>query len=185
MATERELQEVGKSAMASIREMVDTLECDYERLEELRDELSEAFDGESERNNPSDEKAFRAWVKNMADSPDGTLQEAAQELLGLWEAAGDCEDQDEARERIMEDPLSLEFRSGWVSSKDEMEPEEYCLLLGTGGPAVRIIGEVRNGEAYSARLEVQDWGTPWTEIVTRGDDHNALLAYARCFCMGE
>jgi hypothetical protein len=53
--------------------------------------------------------------------------------------------------------------------------------LTTGGPAVRIIGELDGGEVESARLEVQDWGTPWTEHCTTGDDNEALLSYARCF----
>jgi len=37
------LANTGKCAMDSIREMVAALECDYDRLEELRDELQDAF----------------------------------------------------------------------------------------------------------------------------------------------
>jgi len=172
---ERSLEEIGKCAMASIREMVDALECDYQRMEELRTERDE-------------------WVENDGDADEQNRTEAewksefpeeASELAELEAAAGDCQDEDDARQRIDEDPLSLEFRSGWVSSKDDMEPEEYCLLLSTGGPATRIIGDIDNGEATSARLQVQDWGTPWTEHVVTGEDHRALMAYVQCFCFEQ
>jgi hypothetical protein len=162
------LAEVGANALASIREMVAALECDYERLEELRDER-DCFEMDDDANEAEDGPGYanskEAWA---AENPDD-----AEELKELEEAAGDCTDQDEARERIQEDALSLEFRSGWVTDWKEAEPEEYCLLLATGGPAVRIIGEIRNGEAHSARLQVQDWGTPWTEHITTGSESSA------------
>ncbi len=54
----------------------------------------------------------------------------------------------------------------------------------TGGPATRIIGELNeHGEPTRARLQVQDWGTPWTDY--RGGDQETLLTYARCFYFGE
>lgn len=137
--------------MASIREMVAALECDYDRLEELRD---------------ADERT----------------DEENEELAELQGAAGECEDREQAEQRIHEDPLSLLYRSGWVESKDDMEPEEFELLLTTGGPAVRILGEIRDGEPRRAWLEVQDWGKPWTRYYEAGCDE-LLMAYCRCFCM--
>ncbi len=45
-----------------------------------------------------------------------------------------------------------------------LEPDEFQLLLSTGGPALRIVGELNHYlEPCSARLEHQDWGTPWTQ----------------------
>jgi hypothetical protein len=167
--TDDSLAKTGACAMESIREMVAALECDYGRLDELRDER----DGYDEHDDQCGQSGI--WTQ---DNPD-----EAAELAALEAAAGECKDRDDAEQRIHEDPLSLELRSDWVGSKADMEPAEYCLLLSTGGPATRIIGEVRNGEAHRARLEVQDWGTPWTEHITTGDDHEALLTYARCFCM--
>lgn len=146
--------EIGAGAMSSIRDMVAAYQCDYDRLEELRDE-----------ENPS--KAEK------------------EELAELLEAAGDCESKEDAERRIQEDPLSLQFRSGWCASREEMEPEEFELLLGTGGPAVRIIGEIDNGEACNPILQVQDWFKPWTQHIVTGDDYAALEAYCRCFYMGE
>ena len=65
----------------------------------------------------------------------------------------------------------------------EWEADNYELLLGTGGPAVRIVGDLgEHKEPTSARLEVQDWFKPWTEYSDENHDDNMLLAYACCFC---
>jgi hypothetical protein len=169
------LTEIGNNAFSEIRDMVFALNCDYERLAELREERETwvANDGGDE---DEQDRTPEAWASEFTDE--------AQELADLEDEAGECESQDDARERIQEDPLSLEFRSDWVSSKDEMDIAEYCLLLTTGGPAVRIIGDIEDGEATSARLEVQDWGTPWTEHILTGDDHETLMAYVREFYFG-
>lgn len=107
-----------------------------------------------------------------------------------------------ARERIQESPLSIEVRSGWVSletwgrtvntlltareSHEKLSPEEFNILLCTGGPAVRIIGTLsEHGEPESARIEHQDWGTPWTEYRLTGEQQDILLAYCRVFYFGE
>lgn len=52
-------------------------------------------------------------------------------------------DEDEARQRIQEDPLSVEVRKDWYTPGDEPEkPSEFCILLCTGGPAVRLLGDL-------------------------------------------
>lgn len=165
---EDQAAELGRCAMSSIREMVAALECDYDRLEELRDER----DG-------CDEHADECGKSgNWAlDNPDD-----AAELAELEAAAGNCKDRDDAEQRILEDPLSLQFRSGWVSSREDMEPEEFELLLSTGGPAVRIIGEINNGKPCNPQLQVQDWFKPWADYNGDSDDEAALEAYCRCFC---
>lgn len=101
--------------------------------------------------------------------------------------AGDNDDaRDKARETIEQDPLSVEVRGGWHSVGEEPDPapEEYRILLGTGGPAVRIIGEFgAHNEPKSATLQVQDWGTPWTDY--RKADESILMAYVSVFYFGE
>lgn len=94
-------------------------------------------------------------------------------------------DRDDAERRIHEDALSVEVRSGWHTPGDgNTAPTEFKILITTGGPAVRIIGELNeHAEPICAWLEVQDWGTPWTEY-TNADDAT-LLAYANCFYFGE
>jgi hypothetical protein len=170
---ERDLQEIGAAAYSSILDMVNALECDWDRLAELK-EQSELMDWE------------------------------AEELAELVAMAGEAESREDAEQRIQEDPLSIEVRSGWVSPShaslstgDRMQAEEFCILLSTGGPAVRIMGELdENCEPYRAWLEVQDWFTPWTQYfgtTSRSDpgmlenqaSQDVLLTYARQFYFGS
>lgn len=95
-----------------------------------------------------------------------------------------------AVEAILDDPLSVQVRSDWYEPSDAIKsktlPAEFNILLCTGGPAVRIIGELsEHAEPESARLEHQDWGTPWTEYKISGDDERTLLTYCRQFYFGE
>lgn len=147
-----ELTKTGAAALSSIRDMVAALECDYERLETLRESRREFIDADD---SIGEEIAIATWTMENPNE--------AEELAELESAAGECESEDDARERIQEDPLSLQFRSGWCGGKSEMVAEEFELLLATGGPAVRIIGEIVDEQAHHPRLQVQDWGTPWTD----------------------
>jgi len=71
-------------------------------------------------------------------------------------------DEDVVRQSISEDPLEISVRSGWHSPGEENEADEYLVLLCTGGPAVRITGSLgAYGEPEDAKLEYQDWFTPW------------------------
>jgi hypothetical protein len=145
---------------ASIAAMVAALTCDYERLQELRDER-EAFEDNSE--------ALAQWTDENAD-----------ELNDLEHAAGDCTEEEEARTRIQEDPLSIEVRSGWIQSGGEMEATEFRIVLCTGGPHVEIMGEL---DAYQqprrAWLQYQDWGTPMTQFFNI--EQSTLLTYCQEF----
>lgn len=154
------LQAIGKSAFESIAEMVTALECDYDRLEQLREDRDNA-------------ESVEAWkAENEAE---------AEELEDLEAAAGDCESLEDAEQRISDEPLSVEVRSGWTIPGEEMTATEFCILLSTGGPAVRIVGELDEyGETDRAWLEVQDWGTPWTQY--HGANQDVLLTYSRQFC---
>lgn len=98
---------------------------------------------------------------------------------------------DDMREKveqaIYDDALTVEVRSAWYSpgpSDADTKPAEYRILLCTGGPACQIAGTLsEHGEPETARMEVQDWFTPWTEFRPRQDDaEEILLTYARCFC---
>ena len=148
---------------ASICEMIAASEMDWDRLEELRELRA---DHEADM---ADETDPKPWAIAYPDE--------AEELAELEEIAGDCEDLEDAMRRIYEDPLSVDFRSGWTSCGDDMQPEEFQILLCTGGPAVRILGELGfDGEPCRAWLEFQDWGTPWTQYFC---DSEPLIAFAR------
>jgi hypothetical protein len=88
-------------------------------------------------------------------------------------------DEDDARQAIQDDPLSVEVRSGWYNPGGlDNQPEEFCILLCTGGPAVRIIGELdMDAEPVRAWIEYQDWGTPWTELFNPPVEQETLLTY--------
>ena len=103
-------------------------------------------------------------------------------------------DEDAAREAIQEDPLSVQVRSEWHTPGQESEEGEYEILLCTGGPAVRIFGDLgrysepdgRYSEPDDAQLEYQDWFTAWERYCdTSPEEDEALLYYARCFYFGK
>jgi hypothetical protein len=95
-------------------------------------------------------------------------------------------DEESARELIQDDPLEITIRSGWESlGTTAFTPEEFCILLGTGGPATRIIGELDRGEPCNPKLQVQDWGTPWVDYTSSEDEDAALQKYCETFYFGE
>ena len=115
--------------------------------------------------------------------------ESIREMVAALEkadASGTEEERDEARQTIEEDALSVEVRSDWHEPGGDSDPGEYCILLCTGGPAVRIRGDLgAYSEPNTAELEYQDWFTPWERLPTDSDDEAILLTYARSFYFGE
>jgi len=92
---------------------------------------------------------------------------------------------DDARQAIEESALSVSVRDGWHQPGQASEdgPEEYEILLSTGGPALRIYGRLNDFcEPDTAELQMQDWGTPWTRY---NAPEETLLQFARCFWFGE
>ena len=137
----------------------------------------------------------------------------AEGIATAWEAARFCADEGQGRylsqaakavlrelgydgtnhaqileaieEQSREQPLSVEVRNDWHApgKADEDGPDEFCILLSTGGPALRIRGELNHGEPYRCWLEHQDWGTPWTRFFDA--DGEALLWFAGLFWYGD
>jgi hypothetical protein len=99
----------------------------------------------------------------------------------------DSKEVEDAYQAIQEDALSVEVRSEWHEPGAKDELGEYRILLCTGGPAVQIIGDLhdRLSEPETARLQYQDWFTPWTDYPLDSEEEEALLTYARCFWFGE
>lgn len=96
-------------------------------------------------------------------------------------------DRHEAETVITEDPLSIEVRSDWHAPGEPDLSSEYLILLCTGGPAVRITGELdEHRQPETAELQYQDWFTPWRPYLDMTDEEReALLSYARQFYFGE
>ena len=89
---------------------------------------------------------------------------------------------DDVRQRIHEMPLSVLIRDGWRQPGERGEPAEFEILLSTGGPALRIYGDI-GGEPF---LQWQDWGTPWTTYHdTTGEEDEALRAFTNHFYFEE
>lgn len=113
------------------------------------------------------------------------------ERLQAAEAGDDDEAVEAAREEIEQDALEVALRADWYSpgAGTKAEPVDYKILLCTGGPAVRIVGTVGQwNEPENARIEYQDWFTPWTDLVGEDvpdDMEEILLAYARVFYWGD
>jgi len=105
--------------------------------------------------------------------------------MGLTEWDFDEYHDEEAAERdIQEDPLSVQVRSDWHDSGEAGITVQFEILLCTGGPACRMLGDVGSfGNPTRAYLQYQDWGTPWTDYHT--GDMETLLEYARHFWFGE
>lgn len=111
----------------------------------------------------------KAWLQSLRDwrdQVDGEERETRIEAL-----------QDEIREA----PLSVQVRSGWTDPGALMEAEEFEILLTTGGPALRIMGDLDvHGEPRRAYMQVQEWGVPWTDYYESGND-GLLLWFAGYF----
>lgn len=125
-------------------------------------------------------------AKDQAKAQLDSIREMVQ---ALNDAGDDDEKREKAVQTIHENPLSVEVRSGWYPPNDkdaDKAPAEYRILLCWGGPACQIVGALsEHGEPDTARIEYQDWGTPWTEYRISREDQDVLLSYARQFYFGE
>lgn len=156
---------------ASIYAMVAALHVDYERLAELRDELSEFVE---EHASVFADPAFEWRAKN----PDEAI-----ELADLEEAAGDCTSEEEAREAIENDPLSVEVRSDWCNPGEEMAAGEFRIVLCTGGPHVELVGDLDDHKQPSrVRVIYKDWGESGELF---DFDREKVLRYCSVFYFGE
>lgn len=133
-------------------------------------------------------KKDKDYAKEQAKAQLESIKEMVAEFNKPVESEEDERRKEDAEQTIQEDALSVEVRSGWytLSQDSDRKPAEYNILLCTGGPACRIIGSLSEyGEPETARIEYQDWGTPWTEYRLTSDEEEILLTYAGCFYFGE
>jgi len=88
---------------------------------------------------------------------------------------------------VLEDALEVKVKSDWHSLGEDPELGEYMILLCTGGPAVRIVGDLEGDQPMTAKLQSQGWFTPWTDYGMEyghsisTEDTEALLWYAEQF----
>ena len=105
-----------------------------------------------------------------------------KEMLKAVENATDDE-REAAEQAIYDDPLEVSVRcASWGSPYDTLEPDEYRILLCTGGPAVQITGDLNEYmQPVTARLQHQDWFEPWETLSIDNRGNEALLSYAYHF----
>jgi hypothetical protein len=120
---------------------------------------------------------------------DHAREQARAQLASIVEMVAGLDrdfDDETAREAIQAAPLEIQVRSDWHTPGETPGAAEYMILLCTDGPAVRIVGELDGSQPERARIEFQDWGTPWTELVDiTHAESDALLRYAQVFYFGE
>lgn len=104
-----------------------------------------------------------------------------------WEIDGNRDRlADSINEFAGEMPLSVLVRSDWHLPEPGKAtvPSEFEILLSTGGPAIRITGDLDSYvQPYRAQLQYQDWGVPWTDFPESNCD--ALNWFASTFYYGE
>ena len=135
---------------------------------------------------------LHCWDFHTGETPQALTGAAADLLSDIgWDAETGTPDslQDAVTQYAQEMPLSVLVRSGWHSPGEDAESEEFEILLSTGGPACRIIGELDRGtvawqSGCSPVMQHQDWSKPWTEI-SYDIDTNALLWFCEQFYYGE
>ena len=119
--------------------------------------------------------------QNSYDQAFAQLASIKEMLQAVDNATDDeCE---AAEQAIYDDPLEVSVRcASWSSPYDNLEPDEYRVLLCTGGPAVQITGDLNEHmQPVTARLQHQDWFEPWETLPLNAEDTENLLTYARHF----
>lgn len=121
-------------------------------------------------------------LEELREDPAEDPEELA-ELERMAAEFPDCSDADEIWDHAQESALSVELSGTWTPGATP-EADSYIILLSTGGPALRIVGDLgQYGCPSSATMQWQDWGEPWTDICEAEEDD--LLAFASCFYFGE
>lgn len=189
----------------SISEMVAKLNASrhYDAFEAMAKELATEAGFKIGEHTDEDGETVYFWHNRVEpaqfhEDEDDSYGDEDEAWLACCEDNGLRPDEDETRRAIEEDALSVEIRSGWYTPGGDSDPEEFRILLCTGGPAVQIRGELDgNREPSRAWLECQDWFTPWTQVFGDGTnpndpgafrrtvDSDVLLAYAQTFYFGE
>jgi len=122
------------------------------------------------------------------------LESIVEMVKRLEEARGSGDQQaiDKAQDLIRFNPLSVRVRTAWEDPNlfqkpnIDVQPTEYKILLCTGGPAVRIRGDLNEyGEPKNTYLEHNDWFDGWAQIPLTKEQREAVIEYARHFYYGE
>jgi hypothetical protein len=142
----------------------------------------------------ADEQQKQCRIMRVKEPMNDAEQQARSQVESIFEmidalrkAQSDSE-RESAQTVIYEDPLSVEVRSDWHTvGAGPVGASEFKIDLCTGGPAVRIVGDLnRHDEPESATVQYQDWFTPWHTLHgLTNEQHDAVLEYCRQFYFAE
>jgi hypothetical protein len=109
------------------------------------------------------------------------------EMVAALRNAHNDEHREAAETAIQEDPLSIEVRGDWHAvGAESAKPSEFKIELCTGGPAVRIVGELNEyNEPECGFIQFQDWFTAWQLLPLNDAESEAVLEYCRQFYFAE
>ena len=157
----------------TITELMACKAVDFSDYEEARDELARA---EARYQKLLAENSTCDW--DYADKLDSAIEEleAAREAMDEFpKEMAEFQSEDDLREAIDTNALSIEFRSGWSSDREDLEPEEVRVVLCTGGPHVEIVADFDSRTGVSSpRVLYRDWGTSGELF---DFDHSDVVAY--------
>jgi hypothetical protein len=157
--------------------LVSALLCDYDRLQEMTAEHFDLIETLADQEIPELKEEARENLRNWE-------KENLEEIAELRESANGYTSEDEARDAIQNHPLSIETRTGWISTGETPHMEEFRIVLCTGGPHVEIRGELDQYQMpRRAWINYQDWGTPLTQFFDI--EQSTLLTYCSNFYFGE
>jgi len=152
---------------------------------ELVRRLDRETSAEDYYNNADKQKLVAEWVEHAGDDSDANDGDLIVDAIRRGEFRPSDydfdQDSEDAINEIMDGPLEITYRTGWLNHSevcdgiDKGNIEECCILLCTGGPAVRILCDVSEGTLSRPRVQYQDWGTPWTELLSLTDEQRAAL----------
>ena len=124
-------------------------------------------------------------IANQSTTNKQKQKESIMDNLKVIPGQGDMECIKELLDRLASSGIS-DTEADLINDEINQYPLEvkktqsYELLLGTGGPATRIVGKINEyGEPVTAELQGQDWGTQWER--TEGQDEETLLQFAQHF----
>ncbi len=139
---------------------------------DIRKELAAQIDGQLS----AIAEAYDAFMTYQADPEEYAERYAAGEFADL-PAPDEMDDEDDIRQRMEEDVLSVEVRSGWQTIADDvLIPAEARFTMTFGGPNVDIYADIDGHGAEVTRI-VGVWGSERVERGLRYSEHADALAW--------
>ena len=107
------------------------------------------------------------WNVETGENPDPLTKDAAD----VWREISSYrapETQDELQDAVSGYACQMALSATTDEQNENLEPDQFEILLSWGGPSVRILGELDRGSvAWQAGcrpiIQHQDWFVPWSE----------------------